>query len=173
MFFFLIIIILDNINKYSKEKQLKVLFLNYSLIFNGIIMALYLNSLYLKLEYFSNNLNEINDLLNVEYFDFGLYSYYYNMMYDIESLLFFLATVKIIIFVKLEQKLAFLYDIMEGAFVIFLKYSAFFITILLGFAIIFHVFYGPYILEFSNIPSSIIQVMLLTLGILLIFINIY
>jgi hypothetical protein len=164
MFFFLLIIILDNINKYSKEKQLKVLLLNSSLIFNGIIMALYLNALYLKLEYFSNNIEEIESLLNVEYFDFGLYSYYYNMMYDIESLLFFLAAVKIIIFVKLEQKLAFLYDIMEGAFIIFLKYSAFFIMFLLGFSIIFYIYYGPYILEFSNIPSSIIQVMLFTLG---------
>lgn len=127
-------------------------------------MALYLNALYLKLEYFSNSIEEIEDLLNVEYFDFGLYAYYYNMVYSIESLLFFLATIKIIIFSKLYQRLAFVYDTLEIGFTVFLKYSVFFIFFLLGFAIIYNISYGPYMIEFSNMPSSIIQIMLMTLG---------
>lgn len=88
----------------------------------------------------------------------------YNSVFKIESLILILMTFKILILLKINQKINLLYTINELAIKIFSRYLLFFLPILIGFACVAQNLWGPYINKFRTFGNSFVQILVMTTG---------
>ncbi len=137
-------------------------FLDLNLIMNIIMIVNFLICIYFKIMNSTKTLDEL--LENPEKFDFNRLADGYRLIYIYESIFFSLVSIKILVFLKLNKNFGMIYSTIESAVLIFLKYSLFYFIFLIGYSIFFYILYGPYIIEFSNLKSSIVQILLFTVG---------
>ncbi len=67
-------------------------------------------------------------------------------------------------FLKLDDTIKLYFNCFETGLIVFLKYSIFFSSILLGYACIALILYGSYLTEFATLSNSFIQVLLFSVG---------
>lgn len=134
------------------------------LVLTVAIFVLYSISFFVKLTKCYYNEADFLRLDGSEYIDTYSIASMYNQVYYIESLLFAAVSIKILNFLRLNDYIRLFFSSIESSLFLFLKYSIFFIVILIGYACIAHILWGPYITDFATFGGSFIQVLLFTMG---------
>lgn len=88
----------------------------------------------------------------------------YNQNYFYESLLFFLISLKVTIFLKLNDYIRLFYSTLESGMISFVKYSFFFLLIIFGYTIVSYQIWGPYMEGFSTIEDAFQMTLLFSMG---------
>jgi hypothetical protein len=145
---------LNDISKIYNPKMLITLFLVISYTYSFIIKIVYLN----------NNAETYFNPDMTQYLDTYYISVLNKRCYYIESLILGCVLIKIITFFNLSRKMKLFYNSVENGFERYSKYSLFVLVILLFFASIAHILWGPYIKEFSIFGLAFLQTFLFTLG---------
>jgi len=130
--------------------------------FNLLIIIIYFISLHKKTQKFHFLVDNI--FHNVDLLDFNLLIEEYKLVFILESIFFCLISIKFLVFLKLNKNFGQVYSTIESAINIFVKYSIFYFIFIIGYAILFYILFGPYLLEFSDLRSSIVQILLFTMG---------
>jgi len=153
-------------------KHLKNSILNPKNVLTVFCILLFIISLFYRLIYLSFNENEILRGNGLIYVDTNYVASIYTTVYLIECLLFAAVSLKLLIFLKLNDYVRLFYTSIENAFISFIKYSLFFLVVITGYTVISYIIWGPYINEYSTFGSAFVQNLMLTMG-NLIFINVY
>lgn len=106
--------------------------------------------------YFLENRDKIIDTFTI--------SSIYNINYIYESLLFFLISIKVTIFLKLNDHIRLFFSTLENGMISFVKYSFFFMLILFGYTIVSYQIWGPYMEGFSTLTNSFQLTLLFSMG---------
>lgn len=160
MMFFMAVEIHENRKKYSDFTDA----LNSSIFVTLFIFILYTVSFVIKLTYCYNDEAAFYIANGSTYVDTYSVANYYNVVFFIESLLFSAVSIKLLGFLKFIDYIKLFYSSMENGLIIFFKYSIFFLSILLGYACIAHILWGPYISDFSTFQNSFLNILLFTIG---------
>jgi hypothetical protein len=130
---------------------------------NILTIGIFVISLLYRL--ITSNKNNLTLLkLKDEYRDYYSISKYFAISYLLESVLFFLSSVKLTLFLKFSESVKFFYTSLEAGIKSFIQYSFFFLLIILGYAVVLHIIWGPYIDSFYNFSDVFIMTLLLSMG---------
>lgn len=99
-----------------------------------------------------------------KYIDTYSISNVHGEVFLIECLLFAAVSVKLCLFLKLNDYIRFFYSTLERGLISFLKYSLFFLLIITGYTIISYIIWGSNVKEFSSFGSAFIQILLFSMG---------
>jgi hypothetical protein len=149
--------------KSHREYYLDNLFSNKTCL-NLFIFILFMICFVTKLVYCYNDEKDYLDLTKVQYKDSYSVASKYNQVFYLESFLFAAVSLKILAFLKLNSHIKLYFTSLELAISVFFKYSIFFVMIMLGYASIGYIIWGPYIEEFGSIGDSFLQILLFTMG---------
>lgn len=131
---------------------------------NMLIFILYMISFIIKLAYCYKDDATYFNIEGTKYIDTYSVSSWYNQIFFIESLLFAAISIKILTFLRLNDHIKLFFSSIEMGITIFAKYSIFFIVILLGYACIGQILWGPYINQSSTFGGSFVTILLFTMG---------
>ena len=153
----------EDIGKSALEILLKYSTMS-STVLNLVIFILYAISFAIKLIYCFNNDDEYFDQLGNKYIDTMSISKYYNIVFYFECLLFASVVIKFFTFLRLNDHIKLFFNSIEMGISIFVKYAIFFVIIMLGYACIGNIIWGPYVEEFGTIGDAFLNILLLTMG---------
>lgn len=149
---------------FKLTKDLKSSILNVKNFLTLFTIMLFIISLFYRLIYLSFNEDEILKGNGDTYVDMFYVASIYNTVYLIECLLFAAVSLKLLIFLKLNDYIRLFYTTIENGFISFIKYSLFFLVIIAGYTVISYIIWGPYLSEYATFGSAFIQVLMLTMG---------
>jgi len=162
--FLSVIMIFEIKQNYSSTDDLYESILCVKNILTLFTILLFIISLFDRLIYLSSKEDKIMESKGMNYVDTYYMSSIYNTVYLIECLLFSAVSLKLLIFLKLNDYIKLFYTTIENGFLAFIKYSLFFLGIILGYTFISYIIWGPYLKDFSTFGSTFIQVLMLTMG---------
>jgi hypothetical protein len=161
LMFLLVVEILAKRAEYARDLKEA---LSSKMLLSLFIFFLYVISFSIKLTYCYQEDSDIYSTNGNTYIDTYSISGYYNQIYFYESLLFAAVSIKILYFLVLNDYVKLFFSSIELGIGIFVKYSIFFLVILLGYSCIAHILWGPYIKEFNTFGDSFLQILLFTMG---------
>lgn len=138
---------------------------NYLLIF---IFIIYVVSFLIKFIY-CNNEDKLYSITSTTYLDTYTLALWFNRVFFVESLLFAAVSVKLLNFFKFIDYINLFYSVIIRSCKILSKFALFYTAILVVFACIATITWGPYSQDYDNLGSSFLNILLLTIG----FINIH
>jgi hypothetical protein len=167
VFMFLIFMIIEFVKSYKDKSEGSNFYdaiVNTKTILTLFIFFMYAVSFFLKL---TKCYNDETKFLNINadvYIDSLDISDSYNTIFYYESLIFAAVSIKILTFLRLNDHIKLFFTSIESAITVFIKYSFFFITILLGYSCIAYILWGPYITDFKSFGNSFLQILLFSMG---------
>ncbi len=161
--------ILEKRNKYKNIYEV----FESKMLLTLLIFLLYFTSFVIKLTTCYKNEEDYIIADGMTYIDTYSISGWFEQVYFVESLLFAIVFVKILNFLRLNDYIKLFFSSIESGLGIFCKYAIFFIVILMGYACIAEIIWGPYVDDFSSFGKSFLQMLLFTMGIKLFNIRIY
>jgi hypothetical protein len=141
---------------------------NPKMLITLIMVICYCYSFFLKVTQLHENETNYFIFKMDKYVDTVSKSNYYQRCYYLESLILGAVLVKIFSFFKLLKKFKIFYISIENGFEIFGTYLLYLLCILTIFSAIAYIIWGPFISDFATYSSSLIQILLFTLGIIVI-----
>jgi len=145
-------------------KDLKSSILDIKNILTVFTIILFIVSLFYRLVYLSSNEAYILSGNGYTYVDTYFIAGVYRTVYLLECLLAAAISVKLLIFLKLNDYIRLFYTTIENGFVSFARYSLFFIVIIFGYTVISHIIWGPFLKDYASLGTAFIQVLMLSMG---------
>jgi hypothetical protein len=170
-FIFLVFMFVDYYQKAKKEEQtdensfpLLNHFLTAKTYLNLFIFILYIISFSFKFQHCYKSEDDYFNIQGTNYRDTYSLATFYNDVFYYESLLSAAVMIKILTFLRLNDNIKLFFASIEMGLSIFVKYFTFFIVILLIYACIALMLWGPYIDDFSSFGKSFLQILFFTMG---------
>jgi hypothetical protein len=171
VFIFLLFMVVDYYQKAKKDEQTEensFPFLNHFLsaktCLNLFIFILYIISFAFKFQHCYKSEDDYFNIEGTNYKDTFSLASFYNEVFYYESLLSAAVMIKILTFLRLNDHIKLFFASIEMGISIFVKYCVFFIVILLIYACIAHMLWGPYIDEFGSFGEAFLQILFFTMG---------
>jgi hypothetical protein len=131
---------------------------------NLFIFLMYLVCFIYKLMYCYNNAVDFYSEKGTFYKDSYSVANYYSQIFYFECLLFGGVVLKILTFLTLNDHINFVAQSVQMGILIYVKYCIFFFIILIGYACIAHIIWGPFLDQYSTLEDSFLQMLLMTMG---------
>lgn len=170
-FIFLVFMFVDYFQKAKKEDQsdensfpLITHFLSAKTFLNLFIFILYVISFAFKFQHCYKSEDDYYNIDGTNYIDTYSLASYYNEVFYYESLLSAAVMTKILTFLRLNDNVKLFFTSIEMGLSIFVKYFSFFIVILVIYACIALMLWGPYIDNFDSFGQSFLQILFFTMG---------
>jgi hypothetical protein len=160
----MIFMLLDFLEKRKRNTPYIEIILCTKTILDLLIFIMFFISLGIKFTKVYNDDDEFYSDDGSNYKNSTIVADKYNQIFYLESLLFALTSVKVLSFLKLNDQIKLFFSSIETGIIIFAKYSIFFIVILMGYACIAQILWGPYIDQFNTFGGSFLQILLFTMG---------
>jgi hypothetical protein len=134
-------------------------------ILNILTIVFFVVSLFFRIVNLNTKTISLLEKKDEDFIDSYFISWSYNVSYLIESLLFFLSSIKLTLFLKISDYINLFYTTLNKGILSFIQYSFFFLLILFGYTIVAHIIWGPYIDGFQSLSDSFIMTLLFSMGI--------
>jgi hypothetical protein len=161
---FMIIEIVRASNNKTEGNHLYDAIVNTKTFLNLFIFFLYSISFFMKLQKCYNDDSLFLKIDADEYVDSHDISDSYNKVFYYESLIFAAVSIKILSFLRLNDHVKLFFASIESGITIFVKYSFFFLVLILGYTCIAYILWGPYITDFNSFGNSFMQILTFTMG---------
>lgn len=161
LFFFFVIDVKDRLLIFPQNPMEWV---SFKQMFSIYIFIVYLTSFIMKITYCKHNPQDYYHPKNEIYKDTYFIAYYYNEIYFLESILFEGVSIKLLDFLILNDNFKLFSTCIHVGLRTFFKYILIVLLTYSFFAVLSHILYGPYLIDFESVFTSLRTTLLISIG---------